>query len=131
MSRESAAIRPGGVMVTMYDASNPLALKWTLSHTSTEERDVVVISVRMMGAGGPEYLSAADQSFSEHEQMVFTKAISVAESFGKKVSLLLLKLSTWDRPGKRYRSPSASSTSMSSGTTATSRRFTSGRTHPL
>ncbi len=90
VSRESAAIRPGGVMVTMYDASNPLALKWTLSHTSTEERDVVVISVRMMGAGGPEYLSAADQSFSEHEQMVFTKAISVAESFGKKVSLLLI-----------------------------------------
>jgi hypothetical protein len=44
----------------------------------------------MMGVGGPEYLSAVDQSFSEHEQMIFTKAISVAESFGKKVSLLLI-----------------------------------------
>jgi amino acid transporter len=90
VSRESAAIRPGGVMVTMRDADNPLALKWTLAHTSTEEQDVVVISVRMMGAGGPEYLSAEDQSFSEHEQMVFTKAVSVAESFGKKVSLLVV-----------------------------------------
>ena len=90
VSRESAAIRPGGVMVTMRDADNPFALKWTLSHTSTEEQDVVVLSVRMMGAGGPEYLSAVDQSFSEHEQMIFTKAISVAESFGKKVSLLLV-----------------------------------------
>jgi amino acid transporter len=90
VSRESAAIRPGGVMVTMRDPTNPLALKWTLSHTSTEDRDVVVISVRMMGAGGPEYLSAEDQSFSEHEQMVFTKAVSVAESFGKKVSLLVV-----------------------------------------
>ena len=50
----------------------------------------MVISVRMMGAGGPEYLSAEDQSFSEHEQMVFTKAVSVAESFGKKVSLLVV-----------------------------------------
>jgi amino acid transporter len=90
VSRESAAIRPGGVMVTMRDANNPLALKWTLSHTSTEEQDVVVISVRMMGAGGPEYLSAEDQSFSEHEQMLFTKAVSVAESFGKKVSLLVV-----------------------------------------
>jgi hypothetical protein len=77
-------------MVTMHDAANPFALKWTLSHTSTEEQDVVVISVRMMGVGGPEYLSAADQSFSEHEQMIFTKAISVAESFGKKVSLLMI-----------------------------------------
>jgi hypothetical protein len=90
VSRESAAIRPGGVMVTMHDAANPFALKWTLSHTSTVDQDVVVINVRMMGAGGPEYLSAADQSFSEHEQMIFTKAISVAESFGKKVSLLMI-----------------------------------------
>jgi amino acid transporter len=90
VSRESAAIRPGGVMVTMRDAANPLALKWTLSRTSTEEQDVVVISVRMMGAGGPEYLSAEDQSFSEHEQTIFTKAVAVAESFGKKVSLLVV-----------------------------------------
>jgi hypothetical protein len=77
-------------MVTMRDIDNPLALKWTLSRTSTEEQDVVVLSVRMMGVGGPEYLSAVDQSFSDHEQMLFTKAISVAESFGKKVSLLLV-----------------------------------------
>jgi amino acid transporter len=90
ISRESVAIRSGGVMVTMRDASNPFALKWTLSRTSTEEQDVVVISVRMMGVGGPEYLSAEQQSFSEHEQMIFTKAVSVAESFGKKVSLLVV-----------------------------------------
>jgi amino acid transporter len=90
VSRESAAIRPGGVMVTMHDVSNPFALKWTLSHTSAQDQDVVVLNVRMMGVGGPEYLSAVDQSFSEHEQMIFTKAISVAESYGIKVSLLLI-----------------------------------------
>ena len=90
VSRESAAIRPGGVMVTMRDPSNPYALKWALSRTSTEEQDVVVINVRMMGAGGPEFLSAEDQSFSEYEQMLFTKAVAVAESFGKKVSLLVV-----------------------------------------
>jgi amino acid transporter len=90
VSRESAAIRPGGVMVTMHDANNPFALKWTLAHIITEDQDVVVLNVRMMGVGGPEYLSAVDQSFSEHEQMIFTKAVAVAESFGKKVSLLLV-----------------------------------------
>jgi amino acid transporter len=90
VSRESVAIRPGAVMVTMHDAANPLALKWTLAHTKTEDQDVVVISVRMMGAGGPEYLSAEQQSFSEHEQMLFTKAVAVAESFGKRVSLLVV-----------------------------------------
>ncbi len=90
ISRESVAVRPGGIMVTMRDSNNPVALKWVLARTKTEDRDVVVISVRMMGAGGPEYLSAEDQSFSEHEQMLFTKAVSVAESFGKKVSLLVV-----------------------------------------
>jgi amino acid transporter len=90
ISRESVAIRPGGVIVTMRDINNPLALKWTLARTSTDDRDVVVISVRLMGVGGPEYLSAEQQSFSEHEQMVFTKAVSVAESFGKRVSLLVV-----------------------------------------
>ena len=90
ISRESTAIRPNGVIVTMRDANNPLALKWTLGRTSTVDRDVVVVSVRLMGAGGPEYLSADQQSFSEHEQMLFTKAVSVAESFGKRVSLLVI-----------------------------------------
>ncbi len=90
VSRESVAIRPGGIIVTMRDAANPLALKWTLARTAKDDRDVVVISVRLMGVGGPEYLSAEQQSFSEHEQMVFTKAVSVAESFGKKVSLLVV-----------------------------------------
>jgi hypothetical protein len=90
ISRESIAIRQGGVMVTMRDSANPFALKWTLARTATDDQDVVVISVRIMGVGGPEFLSADQQSFSEHEQMVFTKAISVAESFGKKVSLLVV-----------------------------------------
>ena len=90
IDRESAGIRPGGVMVTMRDTTNPVALKWVLGRTKTEDRDVVVMSVRMMGAGGPEYLSAEDQSFSEHEQMLFTKAVSVAESFGKKIAPLVV-----------------------------------------
>jgi hypothetical protein len=90
VSRESVALRPGSVMVTMRDAENPLALKWTLARTNTDEQDVVVVSVRIMGVGGPEYLNADQQSFSEYEQTLFTKAVSVAESFGKKISLLVV-----------------------------------------
>ncbi len=90
VNRETVAVRPGSIMVTMRDAANPFALKWALSRTSTDEQDIVVLTVRMMGAGGPEYLGPEDQIFSEHEQMVFTKAISVAESFGKKISLLVV-----------------------------------------
>jgi amino acid transporter len=90
IGREALQIRPGSVMVTMRDASNPLALKWVLARTDTDEQDVVVLTARMVGFGGPELLDASEQSFSEHEQMLFTKAVSVAESFGKHINLLVV-----------------------------------------
>ncbi|MFZ0663743.1 MAG: APC family permease [Acidobacteriaceae bacterium] len=88
IGRETLDVRPGAVLITMRDAANPFALKWALSRTNTEDQDVVVLTARMMGVGGPEYLD--EQLFSEHEQMLFTKAVSVAESFGKHISLLVV-----------------------------------------
>jgi amino acid transporter len=87
---EALHIRPGAAIVSMRDASAPFALKWALSRTNTDEQDLVVLAARMVGAGGPAYLDADDQLFSEHEQMLFTKAVSVAESFGKHISLLVV-----------------------------------------
>ncbi len=90
VGREALAIRPGAVVVTMRDSAAPFALKWALTHTNTDEQDLVVLAARMMGAGGPEFLDASEQLFSEHEQLLFTKAVSVAESFGKHISLLVV-----------------------------------------
>jgi amino acid transporter len=90
VGREALEIRPGAVVVTMRDSATPFALKWALTHTNTDDQDLVVLAARMMGAGGPEYVSASEQLFSEHEQMLFTKAVSVAESFGKHISLLVV-----------------------------------------
>lgn len=88
IGREALQIKSGGILVTMRDSVNPFALKWALSRTNTDDQDIVVLTARMMGAGGPEYLE--QQLFSEHEQMLFTKAVSVAESFGKHISLLVV-----------------------------------------
>jgi amino acid transporter len=90
VGREVLQIDPGCVVVTMRDAANPFALKWTLARTNTGDQDVVVLTARMVGAGGPQLLAASDQLFSEYEQMLFTKAVSVAESFGKHISLLVV-----------------------------------------
>jgi len=90
VGRDALEIRPGSVVVTMRDSVNPFALKWALTRTNTDEQDLVVLAARMMGAGGPEYVSASEQLFSEHEQTLFTKAVSVAESFGKHISLLVV-----------------------------------------
>ena len=90
VGRTELAIRSGGVLVTMRDSATPHALKWALARTDTDEQDLVVLAARMMGAGGPEYVDASEQLFSDHEQMLFTKAVSVAESFGKHISLLVV-----------------------------------------
>jgi len=90
VGRSDLDIRSGGVLVTMRDGASPYALKWALARTDTEDQDLVVLAARMMGAGGPEYVDASEQLFSEHEQMLFTKAVSVAESFGKHISLLVV-----------------------------------------
>jgi len=90
IGREALEIRPGGILVTMRDAANPFALKWALARTNADDQDIVVLTARMMGAGGPEYIDASEQLFSDHEQMLFTKAVSVAESFGKHISLLVV-----------------------------------------
>jgi amino acid transporter len=90
VGREALEINPGCVLVTVRDYNSPFALKWALARTNTTEQDIVVLAARMMGVGGPEYLNASEQLFSEHEQMLFTKAVSVAESFGKHISLLVV-----------------------------------------
>ncbi len=90
IGRENLQIKRGGIVVTLSDPSRPAALKWALARIDTDEQDVVVLTARMVGAGGPEFLDPSAQSFSEHEQMVFTKAVSVAESFGKHISLLVV-----------------------------------------
>lgn len=90
ISRESLKIRPGCVIVTMRSPSSSNALRWALSRTSEDSQDVVVLTARVMGAGGPEYIDASQQAFTEHEQTVFTQAVSVAESFGRHISLLVV-----------------------------------------
>ena len=53
VGRDVLQIDPGCVVVTMRDANNPFALKWTLARTNTGDQDVVVLTARMVGAGGP------------------------------------------------------------------------------
>jgi amino acid transporter len=90
IGRENLQIKRGGVLVTLNDPSRAAALKWALARTDTDDQDVVVLTARRVGAGGSEYLDPSEQSFSEHEQILFTKAVSVAESFGKHIALLVV-----------------------------------------
>jgi len=48
------------------------------------------MSARIAQTGAGAYDLEAEQIFSDYEQTLFTKAVSVAESFGKKISLLVV-----------------------------------------
>jgi hypothetical protein len=61
-----------------------------LEHTDTKEQDVVVMSARItrFAAAGTDL--AMEQIFSDYEQTLFTRAVAIAEKYGKRVSLLVV-----------------------------------------
>ena len=48
------------------------------------------MEARLTGYGVAEYDLAMEQIFSDYEQTLFTKAVSIAESYGKTISLLVV-----------------------------------------
>jgi hypothetical protein len=90
VEREMVGIQPGNLLVTVRDYNTLGHLKWALEVTNTDEQDVVVLSARLTSLGSSEYELSEEQIFSEYEQTLFTKAVSVAEDVGKKISLLVV-----------------------------------------
>ncbi len=91
VQRETLGLRPGNVLVTVRDYNALTHLKWVLERTNTNDQDVVVMAARLVaGPGGGEYELAQEQIFSDYEQTLFTRAVSVAEGYGKHISLLVV-----------------------------------------
>ena len=77
-------------MVTVRDYNTLNHLKWALERIDTKEQDIVVMSARVSQFGTAAYDLSTEQIFSDYEQQLFTRAVSVAEGFGKHVSLLVV-----------------------------------------
>jgi len=90
VERESVGIRAGNVLVPVRDYNTLTHLRWVLEHTDTHEQDVVVMTARISQFGAAAYSLSTEQMFSDYEQTLFTRAVSVAESVGKKISLLVV-----------------------------------------
>jgi amino acid transporter len=90
VERERVGTRPSSVLVTVRDYNALQPLRWALERTNTEEQDIVVMAARITGAGSSEYALEQEQIFSDYEQTLFTRVVSVAESYGKHVSLLVV-----------------------------------------
>jgi amino acid transporter len=90
VGRETLGIRPGSVLVPVRDYNTLNHLRWVLEHTDARDQDVVVMTARVSQFGSAAYDLAMEQVFSDYEQTLFTRAVSVAEGFGKKISLLVV-----------------------------------------
>src|SRR5246500_2631980 len=90
VERSGLGIRPGNVLVTVRDYNTLNHLKWALERIDTKEQDIVVMSARISQFGAAAYDLSTEQIFSEYEQQLFSRAVNIAESFGKHVSLLVV-----------------------------------------
>ena len=90
IDREAVQVSPGNVLVTVRDYNTLNHLRWTLENTDTGETDIVVMEARLTGYGSADRDLAMEQIFSDYEQTLFTKAVSIAESYGKTISLLVV-----------------------------------------
>ncbi len=90
VQRETVGIRPGNVLVPVRDYNTLNHLRWVLERTDTREQDVVVMTARISPFGAAAYGLTTEQVFSDYEQTLFTRTVSVAESVGKKISLLVV-----------------------------------------
>ncbi len=86
---DSVGVRPENVLVAVRDYNAMYHLLWALQHTDTADQDVVVMSARVTRFNSGEF-ELPEQVFSDYEQTLFTRAVSVAEKAGKKVSLLVV-----------------------------------------
>lgn len=92
VSRELVGVRPGGVLVTARDYNNLHYLKKALDEVNPEEQDVTVMTVRIIqrpGTGSEEQMYE-DELFTDYEQLLFTRAVTVAEKCGKQIKLLVV-----------------------------------------
>jgi hypothetical protein len=78
------------VLVPVRDYNTLRQLDWILEQPDSENRDVVVLTVRVLGSGqhGTPGIGE-DQMFSEYEQRLFSKVVAIAERHGRSVLLLV------------------------------------------
>jgi amino acid transporter len=89
VDQRSVGARPGNVLVAVRDYNTLSHLERVLEHTSPEEQDIVVMTVRLVsGPDGGERELYDENLFTEYEQRLFTRVVAVAERLGKPVDLV-------------------------------------------
>jgi hypothetical protein len=79
--------RPGAVLVAARDINTLSHLDSVLGETDLEERDIVVMTVRLIqGPDAGERDLYDDTVFTDYEQRLFTQVVSLAEKHGTRLT---------------------------------------------
>jgi nucleotide-binding universal stress UspA family protein len=78
------------VLVAVRDYNHLSHLETVLEKTNVRRHDIVVMTVRPVSTGAGEYELGQNQLFSDYEQELFSRVVSVAEKQGKTVDLLVV-----------------------------------------
>ena len=88
---EQLNARPGCVLVPVRDYNTLRHLDQAVTDTDTDQRDVVVLTIRLL-AGPDAGVSDIEREelFTNYEQILFTRVVSIAERHGRSVKLLVV-----------------------------------------
>jgi amino acid transporter len=88
---QSVQARTGCILVAVRDYNNMAHLESILTKTNLRRHDIVVMTVRpITGSGAGEYKLGGNQLFTDYEQELFTKVVTMAEKEGKTVDLVVV-----------------------------------------
>jgi amino acid transporter len=88
LTPKALGVRPGNVLVMVRNYNTLYSLAATLDRVDAHKQDVVALHLRFLGrASGGEYELTPEQLFSTEEQILFTRALGLAEKKGKTIHL--------------------------------------------
>ena len=88
LTPKALGVRTGNVLVMVRNYNTLYSLAATLDRVDAHKQDVVALHLRFLGRGsGGEYELAPEQLFSTEEQILFTRALGLAEKKGKTIHL--------------------------------------------
>lgn len=88
LTPRALGVRPGNVLVMVRNYNTLYSLGSTLDRVDPRKQDVIALHLRFLGrATGGEYELNPEQLFSTEEQILFTRALGLAEKKGKSIHL--------------------------------------------
>jgi amino acid transporter len=91
ISVQSLAVRPMNILCLVRDYQTLEHVKHALNRVDTHDKDLVVMTIRKLLGPDTGYENLSEQElFTDYEQLLFSRVVSLAEKAGKHVELLVV-----------------------------------------